>query len=106
MHRYGKLQSKRSSIDHEVSKPSLWYNSEYSLCTRHKYDRMLPTTYYETGVMTGMNIVMALLALGFLVFIHELGHYWAARASGIRVEEFAIGFGPPILKYKRNGIAY
>ncbi|MGZ4163232.1 MAG: M50 family metallopeptidase, partial [Tumebacillaceae bacterium] len=53
-----------------------------------------------------MNIVMALLALGFLVFIHELGHYWAARASGIRVEEFAIGFGPPILKYKRNGIAY
>ncbi|HEU4964279.1 MAG TPA: RIP metalloprotease RseP [Bacilli bacterium] len=53
-----------------------------------------------------MNIVMALLALGFLIFIHELGHYWAARATGVRVEEFAVGFGPPILKHKRNGILY
>lgn len=53
-----------------------------------------------------MNIVMALLALSILIFIHELGHYWAARATGVRVEEFAIGFGPAIVKYKRNGIAY
>jgi regulator of sigma E protease len=53
-----------------------------------------------------MNIVMAILALGFLIFIHELGHFWAARATGVRVEEFAVGFGPPILKYKRKGIQY
>ncbi|MBL0385742.1 RIP metalloprotease RseP [Tumebacillus sp. ITR2] len=53
-----------------------------------------------------MNIVMALLALGFLIFIHELGHFWAARAVGVRVEEFAIGFGPAIIKHKRKGIAY
>lgn len=53
-----------------------------------------------------MNIVMALLALGFLIFIHELGHYWAARATGVRVEEFAVGFGPAILKHERNGIVY
>lgn len=56
--------------------------------------------------MERMNIVMALLALGFLIFIHELGHFWAARAVGVRVEEFAIGFGPAILKHKRKGIAY
>ena len=47
-----------------------------------------------------MNIVMALIALGFLIFINELGHFWAARATGVRVEEFAIGFGPAIFKYK------
>jgi regulator of sigma E protease len=56
--------------------------------------------------MSLMNIVMALLALSILIFIHELGHYWAARATGVRVEEFAIGFGPAIVKYKRNGTAY
>lgn len=56
--------------------------------------------------MVLMNIVMALLALSILIFIHELGHYWAARATGVRVEEFAIGFGPAILKLKRNGIVY
>lgn len=53
-----------------------------------------------------MNIIMALLALSILIFIHELGHYWAARATGVRVEEFAIGFGPPIVKVKRNNIQY
>jgi regulator of sigma E protease len=58
------------------------------------------------GVMNRMNIVMALLALGFLIFIHELGHFWAARATGVRVEEFAVGFGPAIVKHKRNGILY
>lgn len=53
-----------------------------------------------------MNIVLAIVALGFLIFIHELGHFWAARATGVRVEEFAIGFGPSIVKHKRNGILY
>ncbi|MFD2169850.1 RIP metalloprotease RseP [Tumebacillus lipolyticus] len=53
-----------------------------------------------------MNIVMALLALGFLIFIHELGHFWAARATGVRVDEFAVGFGPSIIKHQRNGVLY
>ncbi|BCJ87132.1 RIP metalloprotease RseP [Effusibacillus dendaii] len=53
-----------------------------------------------------MNIIMALLALGILIFIHELGHYWAARATGVRVEEFAIGFGPPLVRYRKNNILY
>lgn len=53
-----------------------------------------------------MNIVMALLALGILIFIHELGHFWAARATGVRVEEFAVGFGRPVFKFKRNNTVY
>lgn len=53
-----------------------------------------------------MNILMAFLGLGFLIFIHELGHYWVGRSTGIRVEQFAIGFGPAIVSYTRKGIAY
>ena len=41
--------------------------------------------------------------LGILIFVHELGHYIAARASGVRVERFSMGFGPRILKFTREG---
>jgi regulator of sigma E protease len=37
-----------------------------------------------------------LLVLGVVVIVHELGHFWAARALGITVETFSIGFGPEI----------
>ncbi|WP_119678341.1 RIP metalloprotease RseP [Indioceanicola profundi] len=48
--------------------------------------------------------VMFLLVLTVLVFVHELGHYWVARRSGVRVEVFSIGFGPEIFGfYDRAG---
>ena len=37
-----------------------------------------------------------LVVLGVLVFVHELGHYLAARWVGVHVEVFSIGFGPAI----------
>ncbi len=37
-----------------------------------------------------------LVVLGVVVLVHELGHFWAARALGIKVETFSIGFGPEI----------
>jgi regulator of sigma E protease len=40
------------------------------------------------------NILYFLLAIGILVFIHELGHFLAAKLSGMRVERFSIGFPP------------
>jgi regulator of sigma E protease len=40
------------------------------------------------------TIVSFILVLGFLVFVHELGHYLAARHVGVRVERFSIGFPP------------
>ncbi|MCY4674656.1 MAG: RIP metalloprotease RseP [Bacteroidetes bacterium] len=53
-----------------------------------------------------MSILWILLtfipALMILVFVHELGHFWAARAFGMRVDRFSIGFPPNILK-KRFG---
>jgi regulator of sigma E protease len=42
------------------------------------------------------TICIFLIVLGVLVFVHEFGHFVMARAFGIRVDEFAIGFGPKI----------
>ena len=46
------------------------------------------------------------LLLGILIFIHELGHFLAARYFGVKVEVFSLGFGPKILKYKRGDTLY
>lgn len=51
-------------------------------------------------------ILLAIFGLGFLVFIHELGHYWVALRQGMRVEAFAIGFGKPLFTWERNGIKW
>jgi regulator of sigma E protease len=40
------------------------------------------------------------IRIGFLIFVHELGHYLAARSQGVVVEVFSLGFGPALLKYK------
>ena len=45
-----------------------------------------------------MTIVFAILLFSFLIFIHELGHFLAAKASGVRVVEFALFMGPAIFK--------
>ena len=52
------------------------------------------------------TIVAFVLVLTFLILIHELGHYWTARALGIRVMELGIGFPPRIRAFRRNGIDY
>jgi regulator of sigma E protease len=49
---------------------------------------------------------LAILGLGFLVFIHELGHYWIARRVGMRVEAFSIGFGRPLYTWERDGVKW
>ena len=46
------------------------------------------------------------LLLGVLIFIHELGHFLAARYFGVKVEVFSLGFGPKILKYKKGDTLY
>lgn len=50
--------------------------------------------------MSLISILVAVLGIGFLMIVHEGGHYLAARASGMRVERFSIGFGPTIFKIK------
>ena len=45
-------------------------------------------------------MLLAILALGFLIVVHEAGHFFVARWCKMRVERFSIGFGPGILKRK------
>jgi regulator of sigma E protease len=60
--------------------------------------------------MTILNIVYVVVAVmaafGASIFLHELGHFWVARRLGMKVEEFAVGFGPKIHSWKRDGIEY
>ncbi len=57
-------------------------------------------------MMEILYIVLALLGLGFLIFIHELGHYFMARKVGMKVEAFSIGFGKPLYVWERNGVKW
>ena len=54
------------------------------------------------------TIVIALFIFGFLIFIHELGHYLTARAFGVSIREFAIGMGPKLFSHcsQKTGIRY
>lgn len=57
-------------------------------------------------VFTFISVALAVLALSFLIFIHELGHYFMARRVGMRVETFSIGFGHPLYKWERDGVKW
>ena len=48
-------------------------------------------------------VLVAILFFGFLILSHEIGHFAAARAFRIRVNEFSIGMGPRLLKFRRKG---
>jgi membrane-associated protease RseP (regulator of RpoE activity) len=58
------------------------------------------------GVRFGLSVVLVILALVFMIFMHELGHYLTARAAGMKVTEFFIGFGPRIWSFKRGETEY
>ena len=52
------------------------------------------------------SIFYTVITLGVLVFVHELGHFLAARRLGVRVLTFSLGFGPKILKTTRGDTEY
>jgi regulator of sigma E protease len=53
-----------------------------------------------------MNIFVSILGLGFLVLVHEAGHFFTARAVGMSPRKFYIGFPPALIKTSRRGIEY
>ena len=53
-----------------------------------------------------MNSLIAILGLAFLVLLHEAGHFYTARAVGMRPRKFYVGFPPAIAKVQRDGIEY
>ncbi len=55
---------------------------------------------------TVYTIIYGLLALGIIVFVHEMGHFLVAKYFGVRVETFSLGMGPGIIKYKKKDTLY
>lgn len=53
-----------------------------------------------------MNLALSILVLGFLIMVHELGHFLVAKAAGVKVHEFGIGFGPKIWSTTRGETEY
>jgi regulator of sigma E protease len=53
-----------------------------------------------------MYALLALLALGLLLAVHELGHLLAARLLGVSVPRFTLGFGPPLLSFRLFGTEF
>jgi regulator of sigma E protease len=53
-----------------------------------------------------VNVFVAILGLGLLVFVHEAGHFFTARAVGMSPRRFYIGFPPALVKARRKGIEY
>src|SRR3954452_5655616 len=60
--------------------------------------------------MSGMfeqttNLLLLIFGFGFVIFWHELGHFLAAKWAGVRVEQFAVGFGQALVAW-RKGIGF
>ncbi|MBO5244776.1 MAG: RIP metalloprotease RseP [Selenomonadales bacterium] len=53
-----------------------------------------------------MTIIATIFVFGILVFVHELGHFLTAKAVGMRVEEFALGFGKKIVGVQKGETLY
>ena len=53
-----------------------------------------------------LQIILAIVAFGLLVIVHEFGHFISAKRGGVQVNEFWIGMGPTLLKKEHNGTLY
>jgi len=53
-----------------------------------------------------ITTIIFIIVLAVLIFVHELGHFLVARAFGIRVDAFALGFGPKLFSFKKGETLY
>ena len=53
-----------------------------------------------------ITILAFAFVIGVLIFVHELGHFLAARRVGVRVLTFSVGFGPRLIGFTRNGTGF
>ncbi len=62
---------------------------------------------FVTVLLSGTwSIFLIVVFFGASIFVHELGHFLAARRRGLHVERFSIGFGPKIFSWTRDGVEY
>ncbi|MEA3559694.1 MAG: site-2 protease family protein, partial [Candidatus Thermoplasmatota archaeon] len=50
-----------------------------------------------------MYWILAILAIGLIIFVHELGHYIVGKRKGIPIAVFSVGFGPRLFGFRRGG---
>ena len=53
-----------------------------------------------------LSVVLIILGVGFIIFVHELGHFLCAKKAGVRVDAFSLGFGKAIWKRKIGDTEY
>lgn len=53
-----------------------------------------------------IGIIIAILVFGLIIFIHELGHFVAAKLCKVKVDQFALGMGPAIFKFQKGETLY
>src|ERR1700727_3890657 len=53
-----------------------------------------------------LNTWWFLVLIGVMILVHELGHFWAARAFNVKVEVFSFGFGPRLFGFRRGDTDY
>lgn len=53
-----------------------------------------------------MSIIVFIIALSVLILVHEFGHFIIAKKNGVRIERFALGFGPKLFSIKKNYTEY
>ena len=57
--------------------------------------------------MIVLYVLLAIFIFGFMIFIHELGHFMFAKIFKVTIKEFSIGMGPKIFSKKgKDGVAY
>ena len=56
--------------------------------------------------MVVLKYVIAIIVLSIVILFHELGHFWLAKANGIRVNEFSLGLGPTLVGFTRGETKY
>lgn len=64
------------------------------------------TAIFHWFAQNGISLILAIAALGIVVFLHELGHFIVAKKRGVRVEVFSIGFPPVLFSFNRGGTEY
>src|SRR5690348_13701060 len=64
----------------------------------------MPLSLIDIGQYLGNagSILVLVFGFGFVVFFHELGHFLAAKWVGIKVEQFAVGFGQAIVSWRKG----
>ena len=60
----------------------------------------------STILQVALLILVVLMVFNIIIFVHELGHFWAAKWRGLQIDRFQIWFGKPIWKKEVNGVQY